>query len=136
MLAVTLATLTGASRKVAGHFSMSGMRNDPASELMDIMKSAGNEVFERIIEFPLWEEYGEMLKSDVADLKNVGGEIGGMITAGKFLEHFTDYPFIHLDIAGPAFIKSNDKYRPKGGTGWGVRILSEFIGQLEQKLGS
>ena len=58
---------------------------------------------ERLVEFPLWEEYGELIKSEVGDIKNIGGTDGGAITAGKFLQHFTDYPFIHLDIAGPAF---------------------------------
>ena len=66
-------------------------------------------------------------KSDIADLKNIGGADAGAITAGKFLEHFTDYPYIHLDIAGPAFISKRDKYRPTGGTGVGVRLLYDFI---------
>ncbi|HYX07257.1 MAG TPA: peptidase M17, partial [Bacteroidales bacterium] len=69
----------------------------------------------------------DLLKSDIADLKNIGGRIAGSITAGKFLEHFTDYPYIHLDIAGPAFLKTEDSYRGKGGTGTGVRLLFDFI---------
>jgi leucyl aminopeptidase len=75
----------------------------------------------------MFDFYKEMLKSDVADLKNVGGREAGTITAGKFLEHFTDYPWMHIDIAGPAFIHSAKPYRPKGGTGFGVRLLVEFL---------
>jgi leucyl aminopeptidase len=71
-----------------------------------------------------------MLKSDIADLKNIGGKLAGAITAGKFLEHFTDYPYIHLDIAGPAFMKKNEAYKPKGGSGVGVRLLYQFFQNL------
>ena len=67
-----------------------------------------------------------MLKSDIADLKNIGGREAGAITAGKFLENFTQSPFIHLDIAGTAMIKEDDQYKPKGGTGSGVRLLVSF----------
>ena len=89
--------------------------------------------YERIVEFPFWEEYGELLKSDVADLKNIGGKIAGTITAGKFLENFTISPYIHLDIAGPAFMEKNDGYMLKGGTGTGVRLLYEFIVNLSSE---
>jgi leucyl aminopeptidase len=70
-----------------------------------------------------------MLKSPIADLKNLGGPYAGMITAGKFLEHFTDYPYIHIDIAGPAFTHKKEGYRGQGGTGAGVRLLIEFLSQ-------
>ena len=91
------------------------------------MQKSGDKVNERIVEFPMWDEYKDMLKSTIADLKNIGGMDAGAITAGKFLEHFTDYPYIHLDIAGPAFIKKRDSYRIEGGTGVGVRLFFEFI---------
>ena len=94
---------------------------------MEALKKSGEQVFERIAEFPFWDEYDELLKSDIADLKNIGGRIAGAITAGKFLEHFTNYPYIHLDIAGPAFNKIRESYRGKGGTGIGVRLLYDFI---------
>ena len=90
-------------------------------------QEAGERVYERLVSFPLWEEYGEMLRSDIADRKNIGGSEAGSITAGKFLEHFTDYPWIHLDIAGSAWLKSANSYRGKNGTGVGVRLLLEFI---------
>jgi leucyl aminopeptidase len=75
----------------------------------------------------MWDEYGEQIKSELADLKNLGGAEAGLITAAKFLEKFTDYPYIHLDIAGPAFIDKRDSYRGLGGTGYGVRLLFDFV---------
>jgi leucyl aminopeptidase len=63
----------------------------------------------------------------VADLQNVGGRAAGAITAGKFLEHFVEAPWLHLDIAGPAFRDAPDGYRPKGGTGFGVRLLTSYL---------
>jgi len=87
------------------------------------VESFRNNVCERIVEFPLWDDYKELIKSEIADIKNIGGSHAGAISAGKFLEYFTDYPWIHLDIAGPAFMDNRDSYRGQGGTGWGVRIL-------------
>jgi leucyl aminopeptidase len=87
-------------------------------------------VFERLVEFPLWEEYQEQISSDVADMTNLGGALGGAITAGKFLEHFIDYDWIHIDIAGPSFIKKGKSYLPAGGTGFGVRLLSRFLKKI------
>lgn len=126
MLVIDVATLTGAAQVAIGKYGIVAMGNaDPA--YMDKLKSSGDTVFERIAEFPFWEEYNELLKSDVADLKNIGGRIAGAITAGKFLEHFTESPYIHLDIAGPAFNKMKDSYRGKGGSGIGVRLLYDFL---------
>ena len=93
----------------------------------DLLSKAGFASHDRIVQFPFWEEYLVPMKSTIADMKNVGGSYGGMITAGKFLEHFTDYPYIHIDIAGPAFLESKDSYRGLGGTGAGVRLLVEFL---------
>jgi leucyl aminopeptidase len=84
-------------------------------------------VYERIATFPFWDEYKDLLKSEIADLKNIGGREAGAITAGKFLEHFTAYPYIHLDIAGPAHVDKKYKYHGTGGTGIGVRLLFDFI---------
>ena len=69
----------------------------------------------------------KMIESEIADVKNVGGRYAGAITAGKFLERFTVYPWIHIDIAGTAFLTSRESYRGIGGTGTGVRLLLEFI---------
>ena len=87
-------------------------------------------MFERVVEFPLWDDYAELLKSDIADIKNVGGKYAGAITGGKFLEHFTKYPWIHFDIAGVAYSKKNDNYRGKGGTGFGLRLLYNFLKKI------
>jgi leucyl aminopeptidase len=87
-------------------------------------------VNERIVEFPFWDEYKDQLQSDIADLKNIGWREAGAITAGKFLEYFTDYPFIHLDIAGCSFVEKEVSYLGKGATGVGVRLLYHFFKNL------
>ncbi|MEO6304945.1 MAG: peptidase M17, partial [Bacteroidia bacterium] len=92
--------------------------------------TSGLNVHERIAEMPFWEDYGDLMKSDIADQKNLGGPYGGAITAGKFLEKYTDYSYYHLDIAGPAFLSGKDSYRGKGGTGYGVRLLFDFFKNL------
>jgi len=125
-LVIDIATLTGSAAAALGENAIVGMCAKSEKEFSSLQKS-GLCVNERIIEFPFWDEYNDMLKSTIADLKNIGGMYAGAITAGKFLEHFTDYPYIHLDIAGPAFIKKQDSYRVVGGTGIGVRLFFEFI---------
>jgi leucyl aminopeptidase len=82
---------------------------------------------ERVVAMPLWDEYKEQIKSDVADLKNVGGPYGGAITAAKFLQHFVKYPWMHFDIAPTAFLDKPQSYRPKGATGYGVRLIFEYL---------
>jgi leucyl aminopeptidase len=125
-LVIDLATLTGSAVRAIGKYGIVAMQSKAEKEL-EILKTSGWEVYERLVEFPNWDEYGELIKSDLADLKNIGPAEGGAITAGKFLEKFTDYPYIHLDIAGPAFLEKPDSYRGKGGTGVGVRLLFNFI---------
>ncbi len=90
--------------------------------------------YDRIVQFPFWDDYAAEMKSDIADLNNLGGPFAGMITAGKFLEHFTDYPYVHLDIAGPAYFHKKDSYRGKGGTGAGVRLLTEYFRNKAKEL--
>jgi leucyl aminopeptidase len=126
---ITIATLTGAAHAAIGGYGMVGMQQD-ADKYFSQIQSAGNDVFERIVEFPFWEDYNELIKSEIADIKNIGGPVGGAITAGKFLAHFTKYPFIHLDIAGPAFNDKKDSYRGLGGSGVGVRLFYEFIRRM------
>ena len=124
-LVIDVATLTGSAVMITGKNGMVAMGNDP--EKIKQLKTVGEEVYERIIELPLWDEFGEVLKSPIADLNNLGAREGQASIAGKFLEHFTDYSWIHLDIAGPAFIFENDSYKPKGGTGYATRLLFRFL---------
>ena len=125
-LVIELSTLTGSAQMAIDKYGMVGMGN-ASREVMAYLKASGEYTSERIAEFPFWEEYKEQLKSDIADLKNIGGRFAGAITAGKFLEHFTDYPYIHLDIAGPAYIKVLFNHRGKGGSGVGVRLLYNYL---------
>lgn len=126
---ITIATLTGSANAAIGGFGIVGMQQNGGKHFENIQKS-GNDVYERVVEFPFWEEYDELIKSEIADIKNLGGPYGGAITAGKFLAHFTKYPFIHLDIAGPAFNDKKDSYRGLGGSGVGVRLFYKFIKRL------
>ena len=125
-LVIDLATLTGAAARAIGKEGVVMMGTAPEETMRQLLRS-GEEVFERLVEFPLWEEYGKLIESDIADIKNIGGPEAGAITAGKFLEHFTTYPWIHLDIAGGAFLSGTDSYRGKNGTGLGVRLLYHFL---------
>jgi leucyl aminopeptidase len=126
---INLATLTGAcmvalGTQVAGIFS-----NDQAlaDELIRCAQATG----EKLWQLPLVKEYKEMIKSSVADMKNIGGSHGGAITAALILQEFVgDVPWAHLDIAGPAFAESDNAICPKGGTGFGVRTLLRFLSGL------
>jgi len=120
------ATLTGSAQRAIGKYGVVAMQTK-AGEEIEQLKESGDRTYERVAEFPFWDEYAELMKSDIADLKNLGPPEAGMITAGKFLEKFTNYPFIHLDIAGVAFTEKRDSYRNLGGTGFGVRLLIDFI---------
>lgn len=132
-LVIELSTLTGSAHAALGNYAIAGMGNAGEKD-MSALKDSGIKTHERIAEFPFWDDYAELLKSDIADMKNIGGKYAGAITAGKFLEKFTSYPFIHLDIAGPSFNKSRDNYRGTGGSGVGVRLLYDFIsGKQNQK---
>ncbi|WP_224982769.1 leucyl aminopeptidase [Geomonas agri] len=123
---VDLATLTGACVVALGHEASGLMGND--QRLVDALKRAGDETGERVWPLPLWEEYGEVMKSDVADLKNAGSRDGGAISAGWFLKQFVgDTRWAHLDIAGTAWNDKARPYGPKGATGVGVRLLLEFL---------
>ena len=125
-LVVDIATLTGAAARAIGPQAIVGMEAK-ADDDFEHLKRIGSRSHERIVEFPFWDEYKESLKSKIADLKNIGGVDAGAITAGKFLEHFTSYPYIHLDIAAPAFLEKKSGYRGVGGTGVGVRLFYHFI---------
>ncbi|WNJ21261.1 leucyl aminopeptidase [Pontibacter sp. G13] len=130
-LVIDLATLTGAAVVAIGGVGIAMMGTADRDTKESLMQS-GQDVHERLVEFPLWEEYGDMLKSEIADIKNLGPRGAGAITAGKFLEHFTDYPWIHLDIAGASYSHSPDSYRGQFGTGIGVRLLLDYLEYYEQ----
>ncbi|MBI4560558.1 MAG: leucyl aminopeptidase [Candidatus Rokubacteria bacterium] len=123
---VDLATLTGACVIALGPLCAGVMwSNKP---LADRILTAAEAAGERMWPLPLIEEYKEGLKSDVADLNNVGPRGGGALTAGIFLKEFAgDIPWVHIDIAGPAFSEKDLPLGPKGGTGAGVRTLLTYL---------
>ncbi|MDD4087812.1 MAG: M17 family metallopeptidase, partial [Bacteroidales bacterium] len=125
-LVLNFATLTGSASRAIGSQGIVAMEVK-ATDLYCKLAESGEIVNERLVKFPMWDEYREQLNSEIADLKNIGGPEAGAITAGKFQEHFTDYPFVHFDIAGPAFIEKRDNYRGIGGTGIGVRLMFQFL---------
>ena len=106
-----------------------GAGND--QELVDALLQAGDDSGERLWQLPLWEDYDQQIKSDVADVKNTGGRPAGTITAAAFLQKFAkDFNWAHLDIAGTAWRDQATPYTPKGGTGVGVRLLIAFLKNL------
>lgn len=123
-LVIDLATLTGAAAAITGQYGSAVMGNE--NKYKQQLIETGEETYERLAEMPFWREYDELLKSDIADIRNIGGPTGGAITAGKFLARFTDYNWVHIDIAGPAFLKDTKDYHHKGGSGVGVRLLYQF----------
>lgn len=125
-LVCDFATLTGAAVRAIGPYATAVLGTADDNVKKEIFESS-YAVFERLVEFPLWQEYADELKSEIADMTNLGKGEGGQISAAKFLQHFTDYPWMHFDIAGPAFNHAPDAYKPKGGTGVGVRLMIDFL---------
>lgn len=123
---IDIATLTGACSIALGSEAMAMMGND--SGLMDkIKKSAGN-TYERVWEMPLFDEYREYIKSDIAEIKNTGGKNGSLVTAAYFLYEFAEKtPWVHLDIAGTAWTEKDKPYIPKGASGIGVRLIMDLL---------
>jgi len=128
-LVLDFATLTGAAAAAIGQYGIVCM-GTATEKQKSALKESGNNVYERLVEFPFWDEYAKLIKSDIADMKNIGGSVAGAITAGKFLEKYTDYHWMHFDIAGPAFISSNDSYRGKNATGVAVRFIVDYVKNL------
>jgi leucyl aminopeptidase len=123
---IDMATLTGAVSIALGDVNTAILGTD--QELIDQFIAAGKEVGERFWQLPLDDEYTKQIKSDIADIKNVGGKKAGTITAAAFLKEFAeDTPWAHLDIAGTAWGDPATPYRSKGPTGIAVRTLIEFI---------
>jgi leucyl aminopeptidase len=127
---IDLATLTGAVVVALGHVATGMMGNAP--EIMRRLSASGDRTYERLWELPLFEEYEKLIKSDVADVKNVGGRWAGAITGALFLKKFVGSErWVHLDIAGTAIMDENSDYTPKGGSGVGVRLLTDFLRHWE-----
>jgi leucyl aminopeptidase len=123
---IDVATLTGACIVALGENVIGLMGKD--DKLKDKLKDASASTGEKIWELPLFPEYYDPIKSDIADLKNVGGRPAGAITAGAFLSKFAvDFAWAHLDIAGPSWAKKDKAYIPKGATGIGVRLMTAFL---------
>ena len=129
---IDIATLTGACVIALGRNATGMMCND--EKLSEVLKEAGNDTYERVWELPLFDEYKDQLKSDIADIKNIGGREAGTITAAQFLSYFTgDTKWAHLDIAGTSFIDSENKYLKKGATGVGVYLISKAVEKIVEK---
>ena len=129
---VDIATLTGACGIALGTEATGMLGTDDRFKQM--MRMAGEKTGERVWELPLWEEYYEQIKSDIADMKNTGGRRGGVITAAALLSKFVQkYPWVHLDIAATAWTEKERPYTPKGATGIGVRLLTQFLRDYAEK---
>jgi leucyl aminopeptidase len=123
---IDLATLTGACVVALGDFVIGLLGND--ASLSKRIEEASEKTGEKVWRLPLWDEYFEYLKSDVADFRNVGTRAAGAIIGGIFLSRFVEkIPWVHLDIAGPAFIEKDRPYVPKGGTGVGARLVIQML---------
>jgi leucyl aminopeptidase len=123
---VDIATLTGACRIALGQ-EASGMLGT-SDTFKKMLNEAGEKTGERVWELPLWEGYCDLIKSDIADMKNAGGRDGGVITAACLLSKFVEkYPWVHFDIAATAWTDKDRPYTPKGATGIGCRLLTQFL---------
>ncbi len=127
---IDLATLTGAIIIGLGHENAGVFSNDDA--LCNAFLKAADAEGEGAWRMPLGQAYDDQLKSRVADMKNVGGRPAGSITAAQFLQRFVkdETPWIHLDIAGVASLKTDTTLAPKGATGWGVRALDRLVADM------
>jgi leucyl aminopeptidase len=123
---VDLATLTGSCVVALGSNVAAGLFCNQ-EELRERLVKSGQRTHDRVWPLPLWDDYRKAIKSQVADMKNSGGRSGGVGTSAVFLEEFTNYPWAHLDIAGMALSEKAEGYKPVGGTGYGVRLLADFL---------
>lgn len=125
LFVIDIATLTGAAIAAVGTKASIILSNDELLE--NNLIKAGFTTNEKLVKLPLWDEYYEELKSPIADLKNIGGKYAGAITAAKFLEHFTNYKWAHIDIAGTSFNETDLEKNSYGATAFGVRLLFNFF---------
>ncbi len=126
---IDMATLTGSCMVSFGEYAAGMLSNDDG--IAEKMSKAGEETYERVWRMPSYKEYSDEMKGEIADVKNLGykrGRYGGMITAGMFLKKFIkSKKWVHLDIAGTAWYEKQRSYQPKNATGFGVRLLAEFL---------
>lgn len=128
---IDIATLTGAALYVLGYTAMPILGNN--KELMDAIRISSDATAEKVWEMPIWDEYRDLMKSPVADLKNSAGKQAGTITAAAFLENFIgDWPWAHIDIAYVDIEKTGRPYVPKGASGVGLRLLVELLSNWEE----
>ncbi|MCX7606366.1 MAG: leucyl aminopeptidase [Bacteroidia bacterium] len=133
-LVIDFATLTGAAAMAVGPYA-SVVFSNASAEIKEAFLEAAGYTYERLVEFPLWEEYGFLIRSDIAAIKNSAGREAGAITAAKFLEYFVRYPWIHVDIAGTAYYSKPippergfpRHYQVKYASGVGVRLTVAFL---------
>jgi len=125
-LVVDMATLTGAAQMTVGDNAAVYM-GTATKEIMTELEEISLDVWEPLVKLPIFNYYDKLIQSDIADIKNVGGPHSGSITAGKFLQRFTDYPWVHMDISGSAFLKTKSTYKGVGGTGFGIRTMYAFL---------
>ncbi|MBR4497911.1 MAG: leucyl aminopeptidase family protein [Bacteroidales bacterium] len=128
-LTIDVATLTGAANQAVGEHAAVYFSTASEQENQKMEKS-GFQTWEPLVKFPLWAYYDELISSNMADMKNTGGQYGGAISAAKFLQQYVSYPWIHLDIAGSAYFKTKWSYKGVGATGFGVRTLYQFLKML------
>jgi leucyl aminopeptidase len=129
---VDAATLTGACRIALGDVCSGAFTNN--QELVDKVIAAGEKAGELVWQMPMYEQYKEQNKSNVADIKNAGNRLGGAITAAQFLAEFAgDTPWVHLDIAGTSMTDKERNYQLKGATGVPVRTLANFVLSLAEE---
>ncbi len=133
-LIITMATLTGAAFAVLGTYGIPMLSTK--KEYSKMMYESGMKTYERVWELPMWKEYSEMVKGEMADLKNIGSEQGyaGTITAGLFIKEFAGKnEFMHLDIATVDLMENSNEYLAKGPSGKGVRLVVEFLRGLSKR---
>ncbi len=127
---IDFATLTGAVVVALGDIAAGLFTND--DRLADELLQSGKTTHERLWRLPFWNDYNDMIKSEIADVSNLGPRWGGAITAGKFLENFVDekIPWAHIDLAGPAIKHKSNNYTEKFDTGFGVRLMVDYLSRV------
>ncbi len=126
LMVFDFATLTGAAANALSSYGCAVM-GTASESLKNEIKESGETVYERMAELPLWPEYGDEMKGEISDLKNLGKGAGGAQSAAMFLKHFTAYQWLHFDIAGTSFAHAPKGYISQGGTGFGVRMMLNYF---------